>query len=258
MAESVKSEQLFQFLDEYLDVPAFADYDGAVNGLQVEGPLSVSRVAAAVDASEETIRAALEAGADLLLVHHGLFWGGSSPIVGPHFRKLKALIQGPLALYSAHLPLDAHPEVGNCAILARAVGIPADVRFGEYRGQALGWQGPVDQDLQTFVAGVEAAVGGPVRVIPRSPDAETRAAGSVAVVTGAAASMLGEAARSGVDTLLTGEAPHHAYHEARELGVNLVLAGHYATEVWGVRALAEKIRELHGLEWVFIDVPTGF
>jgi dinuclear metal center YbgI/SA1388 family protein len=254
----MKAESLFQFLDDFLDIGTFEDYDQAINGLQVEGRASIRRVAAAVDASQETILRAAEAGADLLLVHHGLFWGGSAPITGPRFRKLKALLDAGIALYSAHLPLDAHPEVGNCAVLARELEIPVEGPFGQFKGRDMGVWGLVEGTVADLVRNTEEVVGGPVRAIIRGADSEAVRAGRVAVVTGAATSLLPEAASAGIDTLLTGEAPHHAYHDARELGVNLLLAGHYATETWGVRALGAVLAERFDLDWIFLDLPTGF
>lgn len=246
-------EQLLHFLDDYLDVDGFPDYPNALNGLQLAGPERVERVVAAVDASEETISEALGAGGDLLLVHHGLFWGGLRPLRGRHYRKLARAVEGGLAIYSAHLPLDAHPEVGNCAVLARELEIPLEGRFGEYEGAEIGWWGTVDADRAAFAQRVEAVVGGPVRVIGGGDDRVRR----VAVLTGGGGSFVEAAARAGIDTLVTGEGAHHTYHEAMELGVNVLYAGHYATETWGVRALAAELEERFGLPWEFVDLPTG-
>ncbi len=250
---SVEIERLVQFFDDTLAIAGFPDYPHALNGLQIEGPRAVSTVAAAVDASEATIRLAVEAGADLLLVHHGLFWSGLQPFTGVLFRKLKTLVEGRLAVYSAHLPLDAHPELGNCAILAREAGLRVKGPFGAFQDREIGWWGTVDTTRDALVSDLTSLLGGDVRVIPGGPER----LGRVAVVTGGGASFLTEAADQGLDALITGEASHHHYHEAMESGVSLFLCGHYATETWGVRALAERAAAELGIAWRFVDAPTG-
>lgn len=241
------------FLDEYLAIGDAPDYPGALNGLQMEGPESVKRFAVAVDASEAVIAEAGE-WADLLIVHHGLFWGGLQPLTGPRFRRVRRLIESGTALYSAHLPLDGHPEVGNAAVLARKLGIAGLEPFGDYRGNPVGWKGnrPAIRlgDLQASLA---ALTGSPVRALPGGPDVVAR----VGVVTGAGASMLDAASAAGLDVLVTGEAQHHHAIEAAELGVSVLLGGHYATEVWGVRALAAILEDRFGIEGRFVDSPTG-
>lgn len=285
---AVPLREIVACLDDYLGVDRTPDYAGALNGLQVEGPGPVRRVAAAVDASEAAVREAAAWGAELLLVHHGIFWDGLRPLTGPRFRKVEALIKGGVALYSVHLPLDAHPEVGNSALLARALGLTELAPFGEYKGTAVGWMGtigasaapagpeppgepdgptpdepPGDLDdgptptpgvlAEELAAKMEAVLDGPVRVLPGGPERIAR----VAVVTGAGASMLGEAAASGLDGLVTGEAQHHHAIEAAELGVSVFLGGHYATETWGVKAVAAKLQEEFGVETMFTELPTG-
>lgn len=256
----MKSEHLFRFLDDFLNIRGFPDYAGAVNGLQLEGGPEVEKIAAAVDASEETIALAVRAGADLLLVHHGLFWGGCAPLVGPALRKVKAALGSEMAIYSAHLPLDAHGEVGNAAVLAGELGLEISGGLGEYEGRHVGCWGTVQLSLDELRGALEELVEGSVRLIspPRDPSAppEPRSL-QVGVVTGAGHGFIGEAVEKGLGVLVTGEAPHHAYHEAREAGIALILAGHYATETWGVRALAAHIGEAYGIPWEFIDVPTG-
>ena len=251
------------FLDDYLAVKEVSDYPGALNGLQVEGPGPVRRVAVAVDASEAVIGKATKWRADLLLVHHGLFWDGLQPLVGRRFRKVQALVAGGTALYSAHLPLDAHTEVGNAAVLARKLGLSDLVPFGEYKGCAVGCAGIVENGTATgnaagtpiadLEARLAAVLNGPVRTLPGGPDTIAR----VGVVTGGGASMLGEAAAKGLDALVTGEAQHHHAIDAAELGVTVVLGGHYATETWGVKATADTLQERFGVETMFVDSPTG-
>jgi dinuclear metal center YbgI/SA1388 family protein len=249
----MKTESLVQYLDEYLSVEGFPDYPAAHNGLQVEGPEEVMRVAVAVDGSEHVIREAASRGADLLIVHHGLLWDDRAKWVGPRFRKIRALIEGRLALYAAHLPLDAHSEVGNCAVLCRALGWSPTERFGNHQGQDIGWRCDVDYQREALVDHVSEVVGGPVRLIPGGPEHVYR----VGLVTGGAASLIPEASREGLDALITGEGAHHTYHDAMEHGVNALYAGHYATETWGVRALGTHLEERFALAHEFIDMPTG-
>lgn len=251
----MKLESLIQYIGGYLSVTGHPDYPGALNGLQVEGPAEVEKLVTAVDASERTIERAAGLDADLLIVHHGLFWGGVRPLTGPHFRRVRALIESGVALYSCHLPLDGHGEIGNSALLARALGLELEGRFAPYEGTEVGWHGrPVEPlDVAGLVEWVEEAVGGPVHTIPGGPERIER----VGVVTGGGASFIGEAASLGLDAFVTGEGPHHAHFEAMELGIHVLFGGHYATETFGVRALGEHLAERFGLECEFIDEPTG-
>ena len=247
-------ESLARYIDRYLGVPDFPDYPNAYNGLQVEGSADVGRICAAVDASEAAINAAAERGSDLLLVHHGLFWDGGAPVTGRRFRKLSALLRNEVALYSAHLPLDAHPDVGNCALLAGALHVNVEVAFGNFQGVEVGWLGTVRETRQSLRSRVAEALQVDVRLIDGGPEQVRR----VAVVTGAGGSMIAEAARAGADALVTGEGAHHTYFDAMEYGVNVYYAGHYATETLGVRALASHLEERFGIPWEFLDFPTGF
>jgi dinuclear metal center YbgI/SA1388 family protein len=248
-----KLESILHFLGEEFQVSDFPDYPHALNGLQVEGPPEVRRLVVAVDASEVTIHEALAKGAELLLVHHGLFWDGFGPITGPRFRKVKALIQGSMALYALHLPLDAHAELGNCALLTRALGLKPSGTFAPYKGVDVGCWAVAGEEREVLRKTLETAVGGPVRLISGGPEKVDR----VGILTGSGASALQEAADGGMDALITGEAAHHNYHDAMEYGVNLYLAGHYATETFGVKALGETLADRFDLEWSFLDFPTG-
>ncbi len=249
---SVALAEIAGFLDEYLAVPGFPDYPNALNGVQVESSGPIRRVAAAVDASQAVIDEAKD-WADLLIVHHGLFWGGLQPLTGRHFDRVKVLIGTNTALYSAHLPLDAHAEVGNSAVLARKLGVASLEPFGDYQGAAVGWKGVVDATLEGMAGRLERATGTRVQILPGGPE-HVRMAG---VVTGAGASALPEAAAVGLDLLVTGEAQHHHAIDAAELGVSVVLGGHYATETWGVKALARLLEQRFGIEGRFVDSPTG-
>ena len=251
----MKLESLVQYLDGYLGVADHPDYAPAVNGLQVAGPERVETVATAVDATLASIGAAAEVGADLLMVHHGLFWDGLRSISGRRYRRLKALFDADLALYSVHLPLDAHPEVGNCALLTDAVGLRREGRFGAYQGAEIGWWGTVPDPwtVETLEQRVSTAVDGPVRILSGGPELIQR----VAVLTGGGGSFVPQAAAEGMDAIVTGEASHHTFFDAAELGVHVVLAGHYATETFGVRALGEHVAQRFGVQARFIDQPTG-
>ena len=246
-------ESVFGFLEDLLQVRDFPDYSAAWNGVQVQPPPTLSRVAVAVDASLATIRGAVEVGADLLLVHHGLFWDPDPRLVGPRFKRVQALLEGGVGVYAVHLPLDAHPEVGNAAELAREVGIRVEGRFGEGKGVEVGWWGVAGASREAFHQEVARVVQGPVRLIPGGPAHVER----VGVVTGAGGNFIRDAAEKGLDTLLTGEGPHHTFVEAMEYGVNVLYAGHYATETWGVKAVARRLEERFGLPWHFVDVPSG-
>jgi dinuclear metal center YbgI/SA1388 family protein len=247
---------LLQYLDGYLGIPDHPDYPTALNGLQVGGPEEVTRVAAAVDASEASILAAVELGADLLLVHHGLFWDGLRPVTGRRLRRLRSLIEHGIGVYSAHLPLDSHAEVGNCALLGRALGLEPRGRFAPYKGVEIGWWGelPDDTDIASLADRLADVLGGAhVHVIPGGPDRVCR----VGVVTGGGASSTEEAAGLGLDALVTGEGSHHTHFDAMELGVHVLMGGHYATETFGVQALAAHLADRFGLAWDFVDQPTG-
>jgi len=246
--------QISDFIDALLDINNVADWPNALNGLQLANSGRVTKIGAAVDAGEPTLRKAADAGVDLLLVHHGLFWAGLQPVTGAAFRKLSLALGADMAIYSAHLPLDLHPALGNNALLADTLGLaPAEPFFFE-KGRFLGLKASMGSlPLPDLVARLEKAVAGPVRVFA----AGSGTVGTCGVVTGGAGSEIYKAAAEGVDTFITGEAPHWAAVAAQELGVTLLLAGHYATETFGVKALAAHVAGQFGIEWLFIDHPTG-
>ncbi|HEY0810982.1 MAG TPA: Nif3-like dinuclear metal center hexameric protein [Longimicrobiales bacterium] len=245
--------ELTSYLDEYLQIGTVPDYAPALNGLQVENSGSVSRIAAAVDASEASIRQAIKRGCDLMLVHHGMFWDGNQPVTQRRYRRLKQLLTGDVAVYSAHLPLDVHPEVGNNAQLARALGIQPQGTFGKYQNIEVGVWGELNLTRETLAARLDDVLGGRVRMLAGGKEKLKR----VGVITGGAGSMIIDAARAQLDSFVTGEGTHHTYFDAMESGINVYYGGHYATETFGVKALAEHLAEKFGLEWEFIDLPTG-
>ncbi len=245
---------LLDYLDGYLRIREVPDYPTALNGLQVDSRRTeVRRIAVAVDASARTIEAAVREEAELLIVHHGLFWDGNQPVTGRRYRRLRTLLEADLPVYAAHLPLDVHPEVGNNAVLARELGLEVRGTFGEYRGWPLGVWGETDLRREALCARLDALLGGRVKLVPGGPERVRK----VGVVTGGAAGELPAAVKAGLDAFVTGEGAHHNFFDAEEGGINLLLGGHYATETWGVRALAAHLESRFGLAWTFIDHPTG-
>lgn len=251
----MKRTEVTAYLDKFLGHADFKDY--SQNGLQVEGPEEVKTVAFAVDARQASIDGAIVAGAQLLVVHHGLYWGKPLTATGLHFRRLHAMIQGCLGLYASHLPLDAHPQCGNNAELVRILGLTDRRPFAAYNGNpAIGFGGryakpvPLRQVIDRLVRATGAT---PCRVLACGP----ASARKVACVSGGAGDMLAAARDAGFDTFVTGEGPHHVTFEAEERGINVVFGGHYATETLGVKALAAQVRMRLKLKTVFLDLPTG-
>ncbi|MEJ2678480.1 MAG: Nif3-like dinuclear metal center hexameric protein [Gemmatimonadota bacterium] len=246
-------DEVVSYLDEYLALADVPDYPGALNGLQVANGGEVTRIAVAVDASEATVSAAVDGGFDLLLVHHGLVWDGNRPVTGRRYRRLKPLLEHGVALYAAHLPLDVHGEVGNNAVLADELGVEVLGRFGAFEGVEIGVWGRLETTRDALLAQLEGLLGGPVKLLPGGPEAVER----VGVLTGGGGSEIEAARAAGLDAYVTGEGSHHTYFDAMEGGINVYYGGHYATEVWGVRALAAHLEERFELPWQFIDRPTG-
>ncbi len=242
------------WLDDFLEVARIEDYPFALNGLQVDGRGAVARIGAATDVCQATIDLAADAGCGILLVHHGLFWGGLRPFVGPAYERCRRLVESGMGLYSAHLPLDAHSGIGNNVLLAAELRV-ADVEpFGSFKGNdGIGVIGALDTSRGELAARAEAVCGRAPIVIAGGPERVSR----IAIVTGGAGSMIEAAATAGADTFLTGEGNHHTYHEAMELGINVIYAGHYGTETLGIRALAKRAAHHFGVEHTFFDVPTG-
>ena len=239
--------------DKILRTAAIGDYDGAANGLQVENSGAVTRLAATVDASLATVKMAVAAKADLLLVHHGLFWSKSHPWTGRRHELLRLLVENNLAVYSSHLPLDAHPRLGNNAQLAAALGFKNLKPFFASHGQPIGWQIRCKISRAELAKKLEYVTGARPRLIPGGKEM----CGRIGIVTGGAGGDLASAAAEGVDTFITGEGPHWTYALAEELGVNVLYGGHYATETFGVKALAAELAKKFKLPWEFLDHPTG-
>lgn len=244
----MKLADVVAFLDGELRTAEIKDYPNAHNGLQLTNAGEVTHVACAVDACEAVIDAAVDAGADLLIVHHGFLWGGAQRIDGALYRKLQRAMAAGLAIYSSHLPLDLHPRLGNNALLARALGMKRTTPFLE-----IGTQAKVDLPLVELIDRVEAVVQAPVHLAPGGPDRVRR----LGICSGGAGDEIAKAAAAGVDTFLTGEGSHWTFTAAEELGVNLIYAGHYATETFGVKALGAELARKFALPWAFIDHPSG-
>jgi dinuclear metal center YbgI/SA1388 family protein len=245
--------EIVRYADDYLRIAEIDDWPNALNGLQIENSGTVTKIGATVDASTATLRAAATREINFLIVHHGLFWPGLQPVLGHLHRQLKFAIENDIALYSAHLPLDLHPEVGNNAQLARSLGFDATEPFLETKSQLIGRKVTASLRREELITKLEQSLGSPMQCIGTGP-METHVIG---IVTGGAGSEIYTVARDGVDTFITGEAPHWAAVAAEELGMNLLLGGHYATETFGVKALAAHLSEHFKVPWDFIDHPAG-
>ncbi len=239
--------------DRLLNTTTFDDWDGAVNGLQVENRGAVTRIAAAVDASLATVRLAIAARADLLIVHHGLFWNPSHPWTGARYELLTLLLENNLAVFSSHLPLDAHPRLGNNAQLCRALALKRRKPFFFEKGRFIGFKSETRLKRQELTGRLHQALKAPPKLLAGGPDICRR----IGLVTGGAGSELKKAAREGVDTFITGEGPHWTFALAEELGLNVFYGGHYATETFGVKALAKHLAHKFKLPWTFLDHPSG-
>jgi dinuclear metal center YbgI/SA1388 family protein len=245
--------RIARYCDGLLRTAAFTDYDGAFNGLQVEGRGAVRCIAAAVDASLATVKLAVAAGADLLLVHHGLFWSPRHPWTGRNHELLRVLLESDLSVYSSHLPLDAHPKLGNNAQLCVALGLKPRRPFFECKGQAIGFEAKASIPRKQLAQRLVRVLGGSVRLAPGGPAVCRR----IGVVTGGAGNELKQAADAGLDSFITGEGAHWTFALAEELGLNVFYGGHYATETFGVKALAAQLSRKFRVPWVFLDHPTG-
>jgi dinuclear metal center YbgI/SA1388 family protein len=245
--------EIVSYADRFLRIRQVGDWDNALNGIQIENSGRVMVIGAAVDVSTRVLTAAAKRNVNLLIVHHGLFWPGLQPIRGALRRQLRLAFENDIAVYSAHLPLDIHPKVGNNVQLSAALGFKAPQPFLEEKGQPVGvkLRGPIS--CSELVRKLQKALHGPVKTFEFGP----KQARAIGIVTGAAGSEIYRVAEENIDTFVTGEAPHWAAIAAEELRMNLLLCGHYATEVFGVRALATHLSKRFRVPWEFIDCPTG-
>jgi dinuclear metal center YbgI/SA1388 family protein len=250
---AVQLEELVSYANQLLQHETIQDYPGAKNGLQLGNSGTVSRIAAAVDATERTIRAAVAAKADLLVVHHGIGWQDLLPLTGGNYRKIRCAMDHDLAIYSTHLPLDAHPTLGNNVLLAKALRLKSSRPAFVEKGTAIGRVGTLAISRQGLADRLEKILGSRPHVIDGGSEQIRR----IAVITGGAGTHVAEVARSGVDAFITGEGSHWTDGVARELGLNVYYGGHYLTETFGVKALAAHFSRKFKLPWSFLDYPTG-
>ena len=251
--------EIVAFLDQELRTAEVPDAEPALNGLQLGNSGTVTKVAAAVDFSAQTVARAAALGATLLLVHHGMLWRGRERLVGAAYQRLRNAIEADLAVYSTHIPLDVHPRLGNNALLARELGLPTDGTFGRYKGVDIGVMGSADVatvELVELMRQFSARYGTHVIATEHAPERRTR---RFAIITGSGADTgtIDEAHERGVDTLIVGEGPHHSAVQAMEQGIAVIYGGHYATETLGVRALGTLVSDRFRIPWEFVDVPTG-
>jgi dinuclear metal center YbgI/SA1388 family protein len=252
----VTLSDLDRWLSTFLDIPALAAVDAGQNGLQVtRRGQDVRKVAFAVDASLESFRRAVETGAEVLVVHHGILWSAPLTLTGRHYERVRFLVERDLALYAAHLPLDRHPEVGNNACIARALSLVDVEPFGTHRGVKIGCKGrfPSPLPLEEVVALLRVRQGEQVRTFPFGPASVS----TVGIVSGGAAMDSEQATAEGLDLFVTGEPAHSIYHHCLEARIHAIFAGHYHSESYGVQALADRLAKDTGLETTYLDVPTG-
>ncbi len=245
-------DELTNFLNTYLFVNDFKDY--GPNGLQVEGKAEINKVVTGVSASVELFQKALEEGADAIIVHHGIIWNFERPVYrGGYKKRVKFLLENDINLYGFHLPLDAHPEVGNNARLAKLLPLESLEPFGEYQGNHIGYKGSCKpthaMDLFDLI---KAEINPDALIFPYGPDKVH----TVGIISGGAQKQVTEAVLQGLDLYLTGEVSEHILHYVKEEEIHFVAAGHHATERFGVRALGAKLADEFGLEVTYIDIPN--
>jgi len=245
--------EIVNYTNDFLRIREIGDWDNALNGLQIENSGGVTKIGASVDVSTRVLADAAKQNVDLLIVHHGLFWPGLQPVTGALRRQLELAFENNIALYSAHLPLDLHAQVGNNALLVAALRLKSNQPFFEEKGQLIGVKARASLPRNELDRKLQKALSGPVKTFMFGP----KKTGTIGVITGGAGSEIYRIAQEGIDTFITGEAPHWAAVAADELGMNLLLGGHYATEVFGVKALAAHLSKRFKVPWAFIDCPTG-
>ena len=245
-------QKLVAACNAVLRIDRIADWDNALNGLQIGNSGKVNKIGAAVDASTRTLSLAAKRGVDFLVVHHGLFWQGLQPVTGILQRQLQIAFENDLALYGAHLPLDVHPTLGNNALLARSIGLRSTMPFLEEKGQMVGVKSRASKTRSELLKMLKKSLGSEVKQFNFGPPTSR----VVGIVTGAGGSEIYRVAAEGVDTFITGEAPHWAAVAAEELGLNLWLGGHYATETFGVKALGQQLSKKFKVPFEFVDCPT--
>ena len=251
--------ELARYTDSLLETWSTPDYANAVNGVQMHNQAPIKKIAAAVDFSTRTVQGAISSDANLLIVHHGMFWGGLKPITGSNYRRIRMLIEADIAVYASHLPLDRHPTLGNNVLLAKELGLQPSAPFARFEDTFIGLCGESDIETAAIIKsarGFALTHGGDLRTSHVQPDRRTR---KWAICTGAGASAdtLRETTAMGVDTLIVGEGPHWTAIDAEENDLVIIYAGHYATETLGVCAVAQHLSTKFDLPWSFVSAPTG-
>lgn len=252
--------RIVEFLDEILLTSTIPDYPTALNGLQLSNRGSVSKIAAAVDFSSQSIKIAVAEHANLLIVHHGMFWAGVQPIVGTRYTRVRDLLGADIAVYASHLPLDRHPQFGNNTLLAKTLGLEPSGEFARFKDVFIGLRGTCDITTSTLVERARLFAqsnGGEAIATPGIDSNRTTYQWAICTGAGASAESLAEATELGVDTLIVGEGPHWTAVEALERGIAIIYIGHYASETLGVQALAAEVARRFDLEWINISAPTG-
>jgi dinuclear metal center YbgI/SA1388 family protein len=247
------------YLDQLLRTREIPDYAPALNGVQLENRAEIVKVAAAVDFSRRVVELTISAGANLLLVHHGMFWGGLRPITGQFYDRIAPLVRHDVAVYASHLPLDAHPRLGNNVLLARELGLEPSGGFARYQTIDIGVQGASTIPTKVLFERAQAVAqrhDGDA-IAASLTDSRTTRRWGICTGAGADAMRIREALDAGIDTLIVGEGPHYTAVEAADVDLAVIYIGHYATETFGVRALAQELEQAFDLPWTFLDVPTG-
>ncbi|MGC8742593.1 MAG: Nif3-like dinuclear metal center hexameric protein [Verrucomicrobiia bacterium] len=245
--------EIVNYCDKILNTKFFKDYEGAVNGLQFQNNGVVKKIGAAVDATLKTFKLAAKEKCDLIIVHHGLMWNPYHPYVGARYEIVKLLIQNNIAVYSSHLPLDAHPKFGNNAVLCKRLGLFKIKPFFNLKGQPIGFKSKTSINREELFKRLENIFGKQPLLIPSGPEI----CKNIGVVSGGAGPDLEIAKDENIDTFITGEGPHWTVSAAELLNINVFYAGHYSTETLGVKALAEHLAKKFKIKWLFIDNPTN-
>lgn len=246
--------EIVETLNSTLRIAEIRDASVAMNGLQIENNGLVSKVALAVDGSQKTIDDAILAGADLLILHHGIYWSGLQSCTGWWKKKLQSALQNNLAIYAAHLPLDMHPSLGNNAQMAQALGLKDISPEVDYHGTLIGLAGEFEGSIGDLKAAYENILQGPVTGYMHQADAP---AGRIALCSGASGDEIYQIYNKGYSCFLTGEQNHWVRNAAEDVGISILFGGHYATETFGVKALGALLEEAFQLPTLFIDNPTG-
>lgn len=247
------------YLDDLLQPSQVEDYSGAINGLQILTDAKIRKVAAAVDFSQRTLDACVAEDANFLIVHHGMFWGGAHAFTGNAYRRIKLLIEKGIAVYSSHLPLDMHAELGNNVLLAKELGLNPSRGFAHWKGTAIGTSGDSNLPTADLVSRADkfAKTYGGSAIATSNVTGRTTRKWAMCTGSGASAETITEAREAGIDTLIVGEGPHWTAVAAEDEGITVIYAGHYATETLGVQAIARSVSKRFEIPWTFLSAPTG-